>query len=277
MTARRDWLSLLLRAAVWLAAGLTFSVFLSLVGYVLIRGVPNLAPELFSWKYTSDNGSMLPAIVSTALMTAISLLAAVPLGVFAAIYLTEYAGRGNRLVKAVRLTSETLAGIPSIVYGLFGYLFFLVRLKWDYSLLAGAMTLAIMILPLIMRTTEEALLSVPDGFREGSYALGAGRLRTIFRIALPTAVPGILAGVILATGRIVGETAALLYTAGTYPQLPEGLFSSVRTLSVHMYVLSSEGLHVDKAYATAAVLLVVVAGINALSSSLAKRIARGRG
>jgi len=277
MTARRDWLSLLLRAAVWLAAGLTFSVFLSLVGYVLIRGVPNLAPELFSWKYTSDNGSMLPAIVSTALMTAISLLAAVPLGVFAAIYLTEYAGRGNRLVKAVRLTSETLAGIPSIVYGLFGYLFFLVRLKWDYSLLAGAMTLAIMILPLIMRTTEEALLSVPDGFREGSYALGAGRLRTIFRIALPTAVPGILAGVILATGRIVGETAALLYTAGTYPQLPEGLFSSVRTLSLHMYVLSSEGLHVDKAYATAAVLLVVVAGINALSSSLAKRIARGRG
>ena len=175
MTARRDWLSLLLRAAVWLAAGLTFSVFLSLVGYVLIRGVPNLAPELFSWKYTSDNGSMLPAIVSTALMTAISLLAAVPLGVFAAIYLTEYAGRGNRLVKAVRLTSETLAGIPSIVYGLFGYLFFLVRLKWDYSLLAGAMTLAIMILPLIMRTTEAALLSVTYGFREGSYALGAGR------------------------------------------------------------------------------------------------------
>lgn len=277
MTARRDWLSLLLRAAVWLAAGLTFAAFLSLVGYILLRGIPNLTPELFSWKYTSDNASMLPAIVSTVLMTAISLVAAVPLGAFAAIYLTEYARRGNRLVKLVRLTSETLAGIPSIVYGLFGYLFFLVRLKWDYSLLAGAMTLAIMILPVIMRTTEEALLSVPDGFREGSYALGAGRLRTIFRIALPTAVPGILAGVILATGRIVGETAALLYTAGTYPQLPEGLFSSVRTLSVHMYVLSSEGLHVDKAYATAAVLLVVVAGINALSSSLAKRIARGRG
>jgi phosphate transport system permease protein len=277
MSARRDWVSMFLRFLVWLAAGITVFVFGSIVGYILIRGIPNLSPELFSWRYTSENLSMLPAIINTVLMTVLALLAAAPLGIFSAVYLTEYAKRGNRLVKLVRLTSETLSGIPSIVYGLFGYLFFLARLKWDYSLMAGAMTLAIMILPLIMRTTEEAIISVPDGFREGSFALGAGRLRTIFRIVLPTAIPGILAGVILSVGRIVGETAALIYTAGTYAQLPEGLFSSVRTLSVHMYVLSSEGLHVDKAYATAAVLLIVVVGINAMSASLAKRITRGRG
>lgn len=276
MTRKKDWLSFALRFIVRFATGLTVFVFLSMVGYVMIKGLPNLTPELFSWNYTSNNVSMLPAIVNTILMTLMALLAAAPLGIFAAIYLSEYAKRGNRLVKLVRVTSETLSGIPSIVYGLFGYLFFLVRFKWDYSLMAGAMTLAIMILPLIMRTTEEAMLSVSDGFREGSFALGAGRLRTIFRIVLPSAIPGILAGIILAIGRIVGETAALIYTAGTYPQLPENLFSSARTLSVHMYVLSSEGLHVDQAYATAAVLLIVVAGINALSAAMAKRITKGR-
>ncbi len=274
---RRDWLSPFLRSIAWAAAGITAFVFFSLVGYILIRGIPNLRPELFAWEYTSENLSMTPAIVNTVLMTVLALLVSAPLGIFSAIYLVEYAKRGSRLVKAVRLTSETLSGIPSIVYGLFGYLFFLVRLKWDYSLLAGAMTLAIMILPLIMRTTEEAMIAVPDGFREGSFALGAGRLRTIFRIVLPSAVPGILAGIILAVGRIVGETAALIYTAGTVAKLPTSLFSSVRTLSVHMYVLSSEGLHVDQAYATAAVLLIVVVGINALSAYLARRVMRAEG
>ena len=168
----RDWLSKLLRAMVWLAAAITGGVFALLTGYILVRGVPNLSPELFEWKYTSENVSMLPAIVNTLLMTLLALVAAVPLGIGAAIYLSEYARRESRLVKLVRLTSETLSGIPSIVYGLFGYLFFLVRLKWDYSLMAGAMTLAIMILPLVMRTSEEAMLSVPEGFREGSFALG---------------------------------------------------------------------------------------------------------
>lgn len=273
----RDWLSKLLRAMVWLAAAITGGVFALLTGYILVRGVPNLSPELFEWKYTSENVSMLPAIVNTLLMTLLALVAAVPLGIGAAIYLSEYARRESRLVKLVRLTSETLSGIPSIVYGLFGYLFFLVRLKWDYSLMAGAMTLAIMILPLVMRTSEEAMLSVPEGFREGSFALGAGRLRTIARIVLPAAAPGVLAGVILGIGRIVGETAALIYTAGTYAQVADGLFSPARTLSVHMYVLSSEGLHVDQAYATSAVLLIVVAGINALSAAVARRITKGRG
>ena len=172
----------------------------------------------------------------------------------------------------IRLTAETLAGIPSIVYGLFGMIFFVLALKWEYSLLSGAFTLAIMILPLIMRTTEEALLSVPDSFREGSFGLGAGRLRTVFAIVLPSAIPGILAGVILAVGRIVGETAALLYTSGTVAAVPDSLMGSGRTLSVHMYALSSEALYMDQAYATAVVLLIIVIAINAFSNWIAKRI-----
>ena len=275
MKRTRDPLSLLLRALVWLAAGITAAVSIVLVGYILIKGLPHLTPELFAWKYTSDNCSMTPALISTLAMTALALAIAAPLGIFSAIYLVEYAPRHSRLVKAVRMTSETLSGIPSIVYGLFGSLFFLSRLGWGYSLLSGACTLAIMILPLIMRTTEEALLAVDPMYREGSFGLGAGRLRTVFRIVLPSAVPGILAGIILAIGRSVGETAALMYTAGTMANVPSSLFTSVRTLSVHMYVLSGEGLHVEQAYATATVLLIVVAFINALSSMIAKRLAKG--
>ena len=272
----RDMLSTLLRAATWLAAAVTAGVLLLLVGYILVKGVVSLTPELFAWKYTSDNCSMVPALLGTLAMTALALAIAAPLGIFAAIYLVEYAPKSSRLVKLVRITSETLSGIPSIVYGLFGYLFFLTRLGWGYSLLSGACTLAIMILPLIMRTTEEALMAVDPMYREGSFGLGAGRLRTVFRIVLPSAVPGILSGVILAIGRIVGETAALMYTAGTAANLPVSLFTSVRTLSVHMYVLSCEGLHINQAYATAAVLLVVVAAINGLSSLAARRLTRGQ-
>lgn len=223
----------------------------------------------------------MPALISTIVMTIIALVIALPLGIGAAIYAVEYAKRGNKLVQLVRITTETLSGIPSIVYGLFGYLCFVTALHWGYSLLAGAFTVAIMILPLIMRTTEEALISVPDSFREGSFGLGAGRLRTVFHIVLPSAVPGILSGVILAIGRVVGESAALMYTAGSVAQMPGqaggGLFDSVRTLSVHMYVLSSEGLHIDKTYATAVVLLVIVIGINALSSFVAKKITKKQG
>ena len=272
---RRDPLSVALRVLVWAAAAVTVGVLVLLVGYIFIMGIPNLSPELFAWEYTSDNCSMMPALMGTLAMTGLSLLIAAPLGIFSAIYLVEYAPKSSRLVKVVRMTSETLSGIPSIVYGLFGYLFFLVQLRMTYSLLAGACTLAIMILPLIMRTTEEALLAVDPMYREGSFGLGAGRLRTVFRIVLPSAVPGILSGIILATGRIVGETAALMYTAGTAANHPETLMTSVRTLSVHMYVLSGEGLHIDQAYATAAVLLAVVAGINALSSFIAKRLNTG--
>lgn len=257
-------------------AGVFFSMFVLvlIVGYILIKGIPHLTPELFAWKYTSNNVSMLPSIINTFLMTLLSLLVCVPLGIGAAIYLTEYAKRGSKLVKLVRMTAETLSGIPSIIYGLFGSLFFVVALKMGLSLLSGALTLSIMVLPTIMRTAEEALLAVPDSYREGSFGLGAGRLRTTFKVVLPSAVPGILSGVILAVGRIVGETAALIYTAGTVAKVPDSLLDSTRTLAVHMYTISTEGLYIDQSYATAVVLLVVVLGINALSTFIAKRIGR---
>ena len=269
---RKNPLSLILFLLVTLAAAITILVLAFLIVYILIKGIPNLNLDLFAWEYNTENVSMMPAIINTLIMTVISLLIAAPLGIFAAIYLAEYARRGNKLVGVIRLTAETLSGIPSIVYGLFGMIFFVFALEWGYSLLAGAFTLAIMILPLIMRTTEEALLSVPDSYREGSFGLGAGKLRTVFAIVLPTAIPGILAGVILAVGRIVGETAALLYTSGTVAAVPDSLMGSGRTRSVHMYSLTSEALYMDQAYATAVVLLVVVIAINAFSSWVAKRI-----
>lgn len=258
------------RGLVYGAAAITFTVLLLLIAYILVRGVPNLKPSLFAWEYTAENVSMLPAIVTTLGMTVLALAIAVPLGLFTAIYLQEYAARGNRLVNIIRITTETLSGIPSIVYGLFGMLFFVTTLGWGYSMLSGALTLAIMILPLVMRTAEEALISVPDAFREASFGLGAGRLRTVFRIVLPAAMPGILSGVVLGVGRIVGETAALIFTAGTMAQIP-GLMQSGRTLAIHMYVLSGEGLHMPEAYATAVVLLVVVLIMNGLSALIARR------
>ncbi|MGN0172078.1 MAG: phosphate ABC transporter permease PstA [Acutalibacteraceae bacterium] len=273
---KRHPFSLLLRLLVIAAAVVTAAVLLFLIGYILIKGLPHLTPELFSWEYTSDNVSFMPAIINTFIMTGVSMLIAVPLGIFSAIYLVEYARRGNRLVGVVRMTAETLSGIPSIVYGLFGMLFFVTALGWGNSMLAGAFTLAIMILPLIMRTTEEALKAVPDSFREGSFGLGAGRLRTVFRVVLPSAVPGILSGIILAVGRIVGETAALMYTSGTVAQSAENLMSSGRTLSVHMYLLSKEALHTDQAYATAVMLLIFVLLINSFSTFAARWLQKGR-
>ncbi|MGO5027999.1 phosphate ABC transporter permease PstA [Candidatus Agathobaculum pullicola] len=261
------------KGLVYGAAILTFAVLLFLIAYILINGVPHLKLSLFEWKYNSDNVSMMPAIITTVEMTLLALLLAVPFGLFTAVYLNEYASRGNKLVGIIRITTETLSGIPSIVYGLFGMLFFVTQLHWGYSLLAGAMTLAIMILPLIMRTAEEALISVPDTYREGSFGLGAGRLRTVFRIVLPSAMPGILSGIILSIGRIVGETAALIFTAGTMAQIP-GLFQSGRTLAIHMYVLSGEGLNMNEAYATAVVLLVVVLLMNTISAIVAKKLTK---
>ena len=267
-------LSLLLFLLVNTGAIITGAVVIFLIGYILYHGLPNLAlPGIFSWEYNGENQSMMPAIINTLIMTALTLLLAVPIGIFAAIYLVEYSKKGSKLVAAIRLTAETLSGIPSIVYGLFGFIVFVITLGWSYTLLAGVITLAIMILPLIMRTTEEALMAVPDTFREGSFGLGAGRLRTVFRVVLPSAVPGIAAGVILATGRIIGESAALIFTSGTNPVVATSLFSSASTLSVHLYALITEGLYTNQAYAVAAVLLFLVIGINALSSVAAKKLA----
>lgn len=259
---------------IMLAAFITVGIMIFIVAYILVKGIPNIKPELFAWEYTSKNVSMMPAMINTLLMTGFTLLIAVPTGVFSAVYLAEYAKKGSRLVHIIRLTVETLSGIPSIVYGLFGFLAFVIALRWEYSFIAGSITLAIMVLPVIMRTTEEAILSVPDSYREGSFGLGAGKLRTIFRIVLPAAMPGILSGVILAIGRIVGETAALIFTAGTTAAVPENIFSSTRTLAVHMYCLLSEGLYTDQAYATAVILLVMVIIINALSSFFAKKLTK---
>ena len=266
-----------------LSSILTFAVLIFLIVYVLVHRVPYLKPSIFSLHYTSENASLMPAFINTVIMTFLSLLIAVPFGIFSAIFLVEYAKRGNKFVEVIRLTTETLQGIPSIVYGLFGMLFFVTTCGWGFSILAGAFTLAIMVLPLIMRSTEEALKAVPDSYREGSFGLGAGKLRTVFRIVLPSAVPGILAGVILAIGRIVGETAALIYTAGTVPGIPTtklagvpifDMMSSGRTLAIHMYALLNEGLYMEQAYATAVVLLVMVLLINALSAFIAKKFTR---
>ena len=266
--------SMILMLLVMIAAFITFALLLFLIFYILVNGIPYIKPSLFSLHYTSENASVIPALINTVVMTLLSLLIAVPFGIFSAIFLVEYAGKGNKFIEVIRLTTETLSGIPSIVYGLFGMLFFVNTLKWGFSVLAGAFTLSIMILPLIMRQTEEALKAVPNSYREGSFGLGAGKLRTVFRIVLPSAVPGILAGVILAIGRIVGETAALIYTAGTVAQVPKNVLGSGRTLAIHMYMLSSEGLYMNQAYATAVILLVLVVAINTLSGVVAKKLTK---
>ncbi len=267
--------SLILWLLVVIAAVATLGVLFYLIGYILIHGIPYLTPDLFAWKYDSDNVSMMPAIINTILMTLISLVIAVPFGIGSAIYLVEYAKRGNKLVGVIRVTAETLTGIPSIIYGLFGMLFFVTYLKWGYSMIAGACTLAIMVLPVIMRTTEEALIAVPDSYREGSFGLGAGRLRTVFKIVLPAAVPGIMSGIILSIGRIVGETAALIYTSGTIADIALNPMNSGRTLAVHMYSLSREGLHTDQANATAVILLIIVFLINGISGLVSRKFIKG--
>lgn len=267
------------RGVIYAGALFTTLVLLGIVGFILVNGVPHLTPTLFEWNYTSENVSLMPALISTLYMALLALLIAVPIGVSAAIYLVEYAKPGSRFVRVVRVTTETLQGIPSIIYGLFGMLFFTTVLGWGLSLLSGACTLAIMVLPVVMRTAEEALIAVPASYRAGGFALGAGYLRTIFRCVLPSALPGIVGGVLLALGRCVGEVAALLFTAGTIAQIPDfggqgifALFDSCRTLAVHMYVLASEGLHIDETYATAVVLLVLVTLLNVIANVAEKRL-----
>ncbi len=265
-------LSFIVYLLIILSAFITGAVVLFIIGYIIIKGVPNLKPELFALKYTSKNQSMIPSIINTVYITFLTLLISVPVGVFSAIYLAEYANKKSKLVRLINIANETLAGIPSIVYGLFGFLAFVISQKWGYSLIVGVITLAIMVLPVIIRTSQEALLGVDMSFREASYGLGAGKLRTVFKIVLPSATPGILSGIILAIGRIVGETAALIYTAGTVPDAAASLTSSARTVSVHLYCLLNEGLFTEQAYATAVVLVVFVVIINMLSNLLAKKI-----
>lgn len=268
--------SLFVRTLVRAAAIITFGVLFFIIGYILYRGVPALTPSLFAPRYTSKNVSMYPAIVNTLLLVLATLALVTPIGVFTGFYLIEYAKRGSKLVELIRIATETLSGIPSIVYGLFGMLFFVNRLEFSYSFLAGILTVTIMVLPLIIRSTEEALMAVDDSLREASFGLGAGKLRTIFRVVLPVAMPGILSGVILSIGRIVGETAALMYTLGTATRTVNGFFTSGRTLSVHMYMLSNEGLHVEESFATGVILLITIFIINGISTFLSNRLTKGK-
>ncbi|NLL92493.1 MAG: phosphate ABC transporter permease PstA [Ruminococcaceae bacterium] len=262
--------SILMRLSVFIAASITVIALLFIIGYILINGIPHLKPSLFAREYTSENVSLVPALINTLIVVFFTLLIAVPLGVGAAIYLVEYSNNKGKLATIARTTAETLSGIPSIVFGLFGMLMFVEFFGWGYSLLAGIFTLSILILPLIMRTAEEALKAVPVPYREGSFALGAGKLRTIFKVVLPAAKPGIISGIILAIGRIVGETAALIYTSGIVANVPKNLLGSGRTLALHMFALSSEALHMNEASATAVVLIVLVLFINWLSKYATK-------
>lgn len=275
MKAKKDGVSLFLSIITHAAAIITILCLLFIIAYILIRGIPNLTPSLFEWEYTTDNVSMMPSIINTIIVVILTLLIAGPIGIFSAIYLVEYAKRGSKLVKVILLTTETLSGIPSIVYGLFGSLMFVISMGMGLSVFAGSLTLAIMVLPTIMRTTQEALVAVPDSYREGSFGLGAGKLRTIFRIILPSAVPGIMSGIVLSMGRIVGETAALIYTSGTVAQVCTNIFAPGSTLAVHMYRLMSEGLYTEQACAVAVVLLVFVIIMNSLSSYLGRKLAKG--
>ncbi len=273
---KRKTKSLILRFMVWLCGILTVGILAYILLFILVRGIPNINMEFLFGEYNSDSLSAFSSIVTTVEMIVISLIIAVPVGVFCAIYLHEYAKRGNKAVKVIRLAVDTLAGIPSIVYGLFGMIFFVNILGLRASVLSGVLTISIMILPVIISSSEEAIKSVPDMYREGSLGLGATRLRTVFSIVLPTAMPGILSGVILAIGRIVGETAALIFTSGTNvlenPTLD--LMASQRTLAIHMYMLASEGLPYSKdmAFATGAILIIIVFIVNFAATKLAGRI-----
>ena len=242
-----------------------------IIAYILFNGIPNISPSLFELKYTSQNVSIIPALITTFLSIIITLLVTLPIGIFTAIYLSQYA-KNKFLIKAVRFATEILSSIPSIVYGLFGYLFFVDALHLGYSLIAGCLTVAIMILPTIIRTTEEAILNVNPLQAHASLALGATKIQTIFKIIIPEAINGILGGIFLSTGRIVGESAALIYTMGTVAKTPSFLFDSARTMAVHMYVLSTEGFHVNEAYATAVLLLIFVIVLNFVSARISKAL-----
>lgn len=264
-----------IKGLVWLAGLFTLAMLMFIVIFIFYKGIPNMNWGMFNWKYTTSNVSMMPAIISTLVIVAIALLIAVPFGVFTSFYLVEYADPNNKFLKVIRLATDTLAAVPSIVYGLFGMLFFVINLGMGYSHWAGILTITIMILPIIISSTEEALRSVNNELRMGSLALGAGKLRTIFTVVLPVAMPGILSGIILAVGRIVGESAALIYTLGSSTSMLRGLGDSGRTLAVHMYMLSQEGFHVSEAYSTAAILVLMVLIINSISTWLSNKLASG--
>ncbi len=265
----------LLKALLWICGGIAVAFLALILIYVITRGIPYINWDFLTTAYRPGLGSngIRDIIVGTLAMVGLTLVIAVPIGVLAAIYMGEYAKKG-KVLTTIRFCVESLAGIPSILYGLFGYTFFAIQLAFGFSLLSSALTLAIMVLPVIIRSTEEALFTVPDSYREGSLALGASKLTTLFRVILPSAIPGILSAIILSMGRVMGETAAVYYTAGTMARVPSSVFSSTRSLAVHLYLLVKEGLESGDAFATATILIVIVVGLNALANFIAKRLSR---
>lgn len=271
----RHTIDSIIKIFIYLSAFLCVGILVWLISYVVINGLSHLSWDFMTQDYHPDNtGGIFPMIVTTLYLIATSLAIATPLGIFSAIYLTEYAKQG-RLVSLIRFATESLSGIPSIIYGLFGMLFFVTTLKWGFSIIAGAATVSIMILPTIIRTTEEAIKAVPRGFREGSLALGATKLRTLFRIVVPSALPGIITAVLLSVGRVIGETAAIFLPVGTHYRIPSSVLSSGRTLSVHLYILAKEGISFEMAFATGSVLIITILVINFLTRILEKRLSVG--
>ena len=273
--SRSKVVCLVLKYVGYVATAIAMTALVGILVYILVSGIPHLSPSLFG--DVKDGPTILPALVGTLSLVVISLAIAVPIGMFAAIFLAEYTNNKSKLVRVIRIATETLAGIPSIVYGLFGYLVFVVALKMGYSLLGGGITLSLMILPVIVRSVEESLLSVPAGIREGSYALGAGTVRTIFKAVLPSCAGGIVTAIILAVGRVVSESAVLLLTVGmVVNKMPASLLSPGTTLALDIYYFASFG-YADEAAATGVVLIVLVLGINMLAVLLGKLIKRKTG
>jgi phosphate transport system permease protein len=256
----------------WTIAGATIGVLLFIIGFILARGVPYL-----TWSFLTQpprsmgrEGGVLPVIVGTLWVTALAIVIAAPIGVGSAIYLTEYTKPG-KLTAIIRFGADCLAGVPSIIFGLFGFVFFAITLGLGLSILSGALTLALMVLPTIIRTSEEAIRAVPRSYREASFGLGSTRWQAVTWVVLRSALPGIGTGIVLSVGRSISETAAVMLTAGSALGFPRTMLDSSRTLSLHFYILSREGLSMPKAYATASVLIVAVLIVNVTAHALMRR------
>lgn len=262
----------LLRGILWFSALLTIVILITIIGYIFVKGYKLINLDFIFGDYSpTGGGGIWPMIITTLYTIVISLLIATPIGIFAAVYLQEYAKQG-RLVRIIRFATESLTGIPSIIYGLFGAVFFVATLKFGMSIIAASLTLTIIILPVVIRTTEEALKTVPQSYREGSLALGTTKLQTLLKVILPSAVPGILSGIILSMGRIIGESAAIFLTAGTVAALPEGIFSSARTLTVHSYLVTQEAGDIELASAIGIVLIVIILVLNLTATYISKKL-----
>lgn len=262
----------LLRGVLWFSSLLTIVILVTIIGYIFVKGYKLINFDFIFGDYSpTGGGGIWPMIVTTIYTIVISLLIATPIGIFAAVYLQEYTKQG-RLVRIIRFATESLTGIPSIIYGLFGAVFFVATLKFGMSIIAASLTLTIIILPVVIRTTEEALKTVPQSYREGSLALGTTKLQTLLKVILPSAVPGILSGIILSMGRIIGESAAIFLTAGTVAALPEGIFSSARTLTVHSYLVTQESGDIELASAIGIVLIVIILVLNLTATYISKKL-----